>query len=418
MSTPQQQPLPKGPKRSAKKNKNHMAPAAHARGAVSENELSHAQVDGQQDKGPRRKSQVNKKAPTPVSGNVSDAPPIRTQATPIKEQAYAGATFTNSPAASALPMPSFYSRSVPSSSHGRQPTILEQDSNQPTPVAAQDNSPTKRETTPLDFLFNAARQAQSTPRNESPGPRSHLSISATPPGSRSPGPRDADSMFPFELEGATTPGEDGSSFATPYSERMNAFKSMRPTSNGVRSPMTEMERQEKSSALKQFLMKESTPSPPPNVELNNPFNARPPQMRSGAAQQNIAPRPRSNPSTPNYAGSGQVPNGQYFPPQSHFPQYNVQSHRQSSNLRNHFNPMSDGEYAELSSDSAHTPPRTRERISTARKPSTSADIAPGLPSPVSTGQYAPEPMHQKRPSVAQMEEQMRNFLKLDLISKG
>ncbi len=418
MSTPQQ--TAKAPRRSARKNNNTQSTPAlvHARGAVSENELSHAPVDGHPGQnGPRRKSQANShKKPVPVSGNASDSMPDRTKATPIKQQAYAGATFTNSPAASALPIPSFYSKSVPNVSHAQPPpTIMEQDSNQSTPVPKQDDSPTKRESTPLDFLFSAARQAKATPRGESPSARSgRLSVAAPSPLSRSPAPRDAESMFPFELDGASIPGEDGSSFATPFKERIDAVRPTSSKSNAVRERISEAERLEKSAALKKFLIKESTPSPPSNVELSNPFNARPPQPRTYVASSNDQDHHHSSPSTPRNFDSNNTRPGsghQYFPTQPQFPQYNMNNgYRQPSNLRNHYDMGKEAEVAELSSDSAITPPR----ISTARN----ASEPPTVPGPVNSG-YSQQPSsHRTKPSIQQMEEDMRKFLKLDLTSKG
>ena len=416
MSTPIQNT--KAPRRSARKPRNHAPPGiAHIQGAVSENELSHAQIDGNNEsRGARRKSHASpQKRLNGASGNASDSMPDKFKATPIKQQAYAGATFTNSPAASALPIPSFYSKSVPNVSHApSHPTIHEQDSKESTPVPVQDDSPSKRESTPLDFLFNVARQAKGTPRGESPSANSsRLSVVANSPASRSPAPRDLESMFPFELDGASTPGEDGSSFATPYKERLDAMRSCRPTSSGVRDQLSEAERQEKSAALKQLLIKESTPSPPGNVELNNPFNARAPQPHVYFDTPNGQPRPRSNPSTPRYYTPNHpqsASNHHYSPAAPQFPQYTFHNgYRQTSNLRNHYDPASEPELAELSSDSAITPPR----ISTARKQSVPAVI----PSPVASG-HSQAGVRQTKPSLQQMEEQMRSFLKLDLTSKG
>ena len=110
---------PKGPRRAAKKrNKNLNPEDGQPWAAISDNEASlmheQAQAQAHTDQNQaRRKSHAHNKPQH--SGNMSDNPiPAKAQATPIKS-AYAGPMFHHSPAASALPMPSFYSKSVPAS---------------------------------------------------------------------------------------------------------------------------------------------------------------------------------------------------------------------------------------------------------------------------------------------------------------
>ena len=100
--------------------------------------------------------------------------PNKAKATPIKaQQAYAGPTFHHSPAPSALPIPSFYSKSVPNVSTTRPPEVAN-DSGAPRagePLAKdqyashgnEDEVRVERETTPLDFLFEAAKKAKGPP---------------------------------------------------------------------------------------------------------------------------------------------------------------------------------------------------------------------------------------------------------------
>ena len=424
MSTPQQPT--KAPRRSSRKPKATNTPSGpQPRGTVSDNELSNTQ---NQTKGPqinsdapasRRKSQASNKKPNggPQRGSVSDnVQPEKTRATPIK-QAYAGPTFHQSPAASALPIPSFYSKSVPSVSALQQPPqpIPEQREEEQS-VDLSNDTPNKRESTPLDFLFEAARQAQSTPRGLSPSARSgHISAR-----NGSPAPKDSDSVFPFELDGASTPGEDGMSFATPYKERIEALRVSRPASEGSQT-LGENERRAKTDALKRLLMRNAGSQDSTGTDVNNPFNARPPQSPNqlGAPQPQM--RHLSGPSTPSYMQSynGNGRSDQYFPHLPHFPNHDPAQHpvfRTTSNLRNVYGAPKEPEPAELSSDSAISPPR----VSTARKPSypisSPTAIAPERISTAPNGGQAP--LHRTTPSVQQMEDDLRRVLKLDLTSRG
>ena len=432
MSTPQQPT--KAPRKSGRKSKPSNAPNGqyNRAGAVSDNELAQAlqaktgqmNEDGLHN---HRKSQTSHKKANGVAqrGSVSDGiQSEKARATPIK-QAYAGPTFHQSPAASALPIPSFYSKSVPSFSAGQLPAQAipehrdeERSSETPTEI-----TPTKRESTPLDFLFDAARQARGTPRGQSPGACSgHLSVRTGSPASKSPAPKDPDSMFPFELDGSSTPGEDGSSFATPYKERIEALRSARPTSEGSQ-PMDENERRAKTDALKRLLMKGAGSQALTSPDHNNPFNARAPQDSNNLAAPPPQIRHRSGPSTPSYMqtynGAGR--SDQYFPQMQHFANNDPNHHhhhaayRVASNLRKVYGASSEPEPAELSSDSAVSPPR----ISTARKPSLPISppaTVPGQVFPASNSTQVPT--HKARPSVQQMEDDLRRVLKLDLTSRG
>ena len=373
--------------------------------------------------GSRRKSQASTKKPNggPQRGSISDnIQPEKSKATPIK-QAYAGSTFHQSPAASALPIPSFYSKSVPSVSPVKPPppqAIPEKLEEVRTGEASKD-TPSKRESTPLDFLFDAARQAQQTPRGESPSARSDRVPVRTGSPPKSPAPKHQDSMFPFELDGASTPGEDGSSFATPYRERMEAMRVSRPASAGAKS-LDENERKAKTEALKKLLLRNAGAQDSKGPELNNPFDARAPQSANQLTTPHPQTRHRSGPSTPSYMQSynGNGRSDQYFPQMPHYPNHDPSQYppyRPSSNLRNVYGSTREPEPAELSSDSAISPPR----ISTARKPSYPISPVAAAPERISTANKTSQAAnHKAKPSVQQMEDDLRRVLKLDLTSRG
>jgi hypothetical protein len=316
MSTPQQQ-VPKGPRRSGKKH-NKPQPAQNGqasapRNAVSENEsaVKHVQPTASTEASkPRSKSHAQNKPS--VSGNTSDNPvPNKSQATPYKNL-YAGPAWHNSPAASSLPIPDFYSKSVPAK---QPPPIIEDATDQELITAPDAATPTKRESTPLDWMFDAERKRRDGVRSDSPA--GAQSVPSRSPAARSPAP---ESMFPLELDGATNLGEQAVTSTSSFNDRINSVK--RSTSNSART-MDDSERKAKSDALKQMLFASPQKSPQ-TLDPNNPFNARAPQPRPYTAQ------PLSNPNRP-------------------------------SHLR--YQAASETEAAELSSDSGVTPPRT----STARR---------------------------------------------------
>ena len=212
------------------------------------------------------------------AGMPSSAKPISTPST----AAYAGATFHASPAPSALPIPSFYSKSVPDS-----PGLKGLRSVQEAPSTKQSPSPPipeassvkqyQREESPLDFFFKADREEKARARSVSsnnttgaaagpfqpPGasrnaqtPQAPNSQNRTRQGhtSKSSG----SGMFAMELDGPTSPGTPfGPAFSTPYAERINAARSGTTPTREV--PQQHVDRSE---ALKAYLFSGHTLSPP------------------------------------------------------------------------------------------------------------------------------------------------------------
>ena len=362
------------------------------------------QTPSRKNRKPRKKSNARKNG---VQSDVGEMIEIHTHATArtkhtpakaIKSDAYAGPTFHQSPAASALPMPSFLSRSVPNSN----PLVTvaaaadgtldnSQAVNQDVAKELED----KRESTPLDWMFDAARQSKTTPNGINSTGRVQT------PNSQSPAPRREDSEFPFAFD---VPEESGSVYSTPLTHRLAASKSPQPVSADIR-PMTEEQRRAKSDALKKALMN----SPPP-TELgpafneNNPFNARSVQHAS-------------NPATPTYStGYGQ--------PQNNYFQYGQQwnnNHQQpqrppSSGLRNVYDP---GFRAPLS------PPNTGQdsRISTTRSPQ--AQPARALNFGAIYGGSASRPQsegnpigHNSKPSLEQGLDDLKKALNMNFMGQA
>jgi hypothetical protein len=241
------------------------------------------------------------------AGIPSSSKPINTPSTAV----YAGATFHASPAPSALPIPSFYSKSVPESpglkglkSVEEMPLSKTTESLTP-PVAPSSGSRFKREESPLDFFFKADREEKARAHSASsttvmgqvsgpfqPPPES-TRHTQTPPASQSQyRPRhtsrtSASGMFAMELDGPSSPGAPfGPAFSTPYSERINAAKS-----TTTRSRDDSQSSLEKSEALKAYLFSGHTVSPPTISNAgavgSDPSTPNPPyslnEMRSAAS---------------------------------------------------------------------------------------------------------------------------------------
>lgn len=455
MSEPQQT-TPKGPRRSGRRPKPISAGEDHPASLTSDVDSSAAPsaAEHTQDgtspatnkKRNKKKPQSAKKSapesgldevvkPDPTRNAYSNNVPHMAKATPIKaQQAYAGPTFHHSPAPSALPIPSFYSKSVPNVSISRPPEAAN-DVGAPRDGASEaraETSPRKgeiefqreREITPLDFLFEAAKKAKGTPRGESPDTRSVSMSGHESPYNRSPAPREGDQVFPFELEsGRNTPGGLAPPFATPYKDRMDALRSA-SSSAGAASDLSEAEARAKSDALKKFMnltpraMSVSSDVPDPN----NPFNARAPQPRNLHQPVPQQHRHRSGPSTPVSSLSNGPGPPQYFPnmqPAAYNGQnYASPMHRPaSSHLRHMYHPSVESSPVELPSAGTNDPPL----ISTAQKPSIQHEPPrhPGGQSEARQSPFEQMQQHKSKPSAQELENQLRCILKLDgIVSRG
>jgi len=257
----------------------------------------------------------------------------RTRSTPaknIQHDAYAGATFQQSPAPSALPIPTFYSKSMPN--NAAISTIAET-----TDISAElkneggNEGFAKKELSTIEMMLKAAedaRRSQHTLNGASPA--RFLSPPSGSPANRSPAPREGEADFPFELE-------DGPSvYSTPLTQRFTAERTPRSTSQGGQ-PLSEEERQAKTAALKQVLIKSTSPEQStPSFNDANPFNARNIQPSQGF------PRHTSNPATPTYQNGYTSGHNQYFPYQPPTPNRNtsgqIQARPGSSSLRNAYEP--------------------------------------------------------------------------------
>ncbi|KAF6241481.1 hypothetical protein HO173_000191 [Letharia columbiana] len=162
-----------------------------------------------------RSSDLNQ-APIPASPQ-QPLTPSRPNETPVK--AYAGPTFHASPAASSLPIPKFFSRSVPNVDKSR----MEQETVDTT--SESDNSPFLQNShpthdlraredsqdSPLDIFFQADRNAKTKAQVRSPAGSNSLrseSQNDVRHHSRQPTDSSLGGMFPLEMDGAASETSD------------------------------------------------------------------------------------------------------------------------------------------------------------------------------------------------------------------
>jgi hypothetical protein len=232
-------------------------------------------------------------------GMPSSAKPISTPST----TAYAGATFHASPAPSALPIPSFYSKSVPDSPGVK--VLKAKDaslSDSPTPVPTlntplQQKTQFQREDSPLDFFFRVDREEKARAKSASSSqnavtatgpfnpPGKSPRVSRTPPATggqnhtRHSSKVSPSAIFAMELDGDGSTGSPiGPAFSTPYAERINA---VRPSQQPFQDAQAALERSE---ALKAYLFS-GQQLPSPSTQTANPFPANSvlPQAQTSAA---------------------------------------------------------------------------------------------------------------------------------------
>ena len=346
----------------------------------------------------------------------------RYQATPLK-QAYAGPTFHASPDASSLPLPSFYSKSLPPKSStkvvngiNQQAILAERRTEADCSITPKTSELKLQRPSPLEFLFEAARQARETPRVNSTGnPPANSSPHDTNSLHRARSPREgtAETVFPFELEASAAQVRAiGPSFATAYKERMNAFGDNRLPISLPTEDLGEEERRAKTDALKRLLMNaqspHSTSASARTTDTNNGHNLEGPQPSYSNSN---PPHPQkshySSPSTP-------VAIHRHSP--LSVPQHDSHAHSDlrlngspihrsaSSNLRREFQPSSEPDPAELSSDIVISP-----LISTARQPLVNHQTSrPTYSTNTSKSIYSPQ----------KLEHDLRRALKLDITSGG
>ncbi|EMC96889.1 hypothetical protein BAUCODRAFT_431212 [Baudoinia panamericana UAMH 10762] len=227
-------------------------------------------------------------------------------ATPAKEQAYAGPTFHASPAASALPIPKFFSRSVPGDANpfaarmaGEEKTPEQQSS--PEPDVVEPEALRETQQSPLDLFFKADKEERSRSSSGmlSPEMAQRKPAPATEPRNPFQQHQSGKSVFLQELDGNNEPMPSPRTVpngARPDTlERAHSSPGLRPQSAGDQD-----DRQTYTQSLKDLLF--NNVNKPPTTSTNTT----PPQVSHeraySAAQATQTPSPyhrsSSGPTTP------------------------------------------------------------------------------------------------------------------------
>ncbi|KAI4185381.1 MAG: hypothetical protein LQ346_005912 [Caloplaca aetnensis] len=291
---------------------------------------------------PRKKrgSLPNGATPTPKR-NSTPRPIHRTiSLTPGKKsttpsQAYAGPTFHASPAASSLPMPRFFSKSVPdiNKAPSMQSTMekeaaeesSEQSEGSPTPVYARrnDEDPARGES-PLDIFFRADREQKERLRKEHGASPDVQRVASQPDHDRSRHHSRHSTngstcgVFSMDLEPKEpAPASHDESFSEPVAGTVDTNDTKpSPPVGTIETPHEAEQRRAKTMALKKFLLssatspKDSQSQPGQSLASNNPTLARNPSPQQpkpsagpqiykqlaaqSARQMSPCPRPSSN----------------------------------------------------------------------------------------------------------------------------
>ncbi|KAL2823983.1 hypothetical protein BDW59DRAFT_89498 [Aspergillus cavernicola] len=181
----------------------------------------------------------------------------------LKDTRYAGPTFHASPAPSALPIPSFISKSFPESDIA--PT-LEPDSDSFDVDPEIDNTPSKpkprsqdsqkeRESIPIDWFFKAAVEHRKGQPQQSPelSPRIRSPQTDSKAVQQRKFNTDTAGMFPLEMGCSDLHSPPiGPSFAPSYKDRMNALRSASSPSPNMQE--LEDERKAKTAVLKDLIL--------------------------------------------------------------------------------------------------------------------------------------------------------------------
>lgn len=289
---------PSGPKapmqgKSNRRNKQNKHPTAQVDGTVSDS-VTNPMSSPRSKKGPKQRhysaavanenghavhSHAANTRPVSVGGNMLPA-------TPAKEQAYAGPTFQASPAPSSLPMPRFFSKSVPNVAAqlaGRQ-SLEQRLAGEKTPETEQ-SSPEpdvvapSRETqqTPLDMFFKADRaEKQRSASMQSPEMQVKRAYPSTEP--RNSFQQNGNGVFLQEMDGDNSmpsPRTVSHPHRPPQPLRVPSSDS------GASRPQSSIDRDAANKSLSNFLHKTAaspsnpnpySPSPRPNSNPRNPNN--------------------------------------------------------------------------------------------------------------------------------------------------
>lgn len=352
----------------------------------------------------------------------SSTPNKNINATPIK-QAYAGGTFQASPAPSSLPVPRFFSKSlplhaVPSGLRDMAGEVSDTGDGSSSKHVPGKNveDPILREESPLDFFFNAHRAEQNQANVKSPlNPAASLRYLSTPviqrhvpehntsrdvsqertQQNRTPSGKD---MFMMEMDEAHSGYQDEETPSiAPFRQKMNATLSPDQRTRSVQVTSEEQDRQAKTEALKRLLMVQPSATrtmQPLENEVPSALRHGFPSASRSDVQRNIGPPVIPGTTTPplqaTHGNSQAVQTNQHFTAGNLPPFEQVTSQSRGATAKALFQPTSDMSFF---SSGSMRPPQAQAR-------------------PVA--QQAPPAKAQTHPeNLRLMEDSLRRVLKLD-----
>ncbi|MCJ1293816.1 hypothetical protein MMC34_005372 [Xylographa carneopallida] len=389
--------------------------------------------------------------------------PRATSMTPVKKttapsQAYAGPTFHASPAPSALPIPRFFSKSVPVTEKGASLSTMMQDDSSEGLSNKSEDSPTMpnslrvsqqliREASPLDFFFNADReekakrssinmngisdtsfdQIASTPKIVSPIPEHmrHHSRNATG-GS-------TNEMFPLEMDASEIASPTRAirpTYPSPEARRSESSPSIIRTT----SAQSEEQAKAKTEALKRFLQLSQYPGSSSEVASSSvALNYSGSPSPSPLSQHNYNLRTTSATSTPRGSNGGLGYRYRTQSPDSN-PPYLKQSPAINGNVLSQVRPLSSQLRQEMNAEM----PLGSEELHSTPTPSRSCNVyhqttAQNLHNVQHNNSFSPHTPAVKKfqpedalraatgengTSVDMMENELRRILKLDSLGSG
>lgn len=243
-------------------------------------------------------TKANSHKPRPVSFGGNMLP-----ATPLKEQAYAGPTFQASPAPSSLPVPRFFSKSVPNVAAqsslearmaGRTTPKEEASPESDVVVPARD-----AQQSPLDLFFKADKAEKDKSRSgsvQSPEMAARHAVPATEP--RNLFQQSNKSAFLSELDGddAAMPSPK----TVPQNNRRPDVQAESSPSIRIQSAGGESEREQSTRALKDLLFNNTSAGPPTSAASPDPTQRACSNSRAADSPFATPPltRSTSGPSTP------------------------------------------------------------------------------------------------------------------------
>lgn len=248
------------------------------------------------------RNQSGQASPVPMANSTLTPTPRRDLTTPRRDsatpnraaenpsKAYAGPTFHASPAASSLPMPKFYSKSVPNVDKTKSlKTMMEQDA--PDSSSGSEGSPAlehaeittnprARGESPLDIFFRADREAKSRTSSvpnavyAPSGEGNRLSSRSATQASDPPHSRNASvgGMFAMEMDGGSPDLSSGLSLHAKSPTMTSDLAASE--SPGLTDEEREQRRKAQTIALKKLLY-----SPRPRILHNNSAGHRPPSSK-------------------------------------------------------------------------------------------------------------------------------------------